>query len=331
MTDVRTLHPLAWWAWGICLALATSRTASFWLLGLIILAASAVTFSRRSNDPWSAALVIGIKISLIALTLRMAIAIIFSVPGQGRVLFSMPRIRLPEWIAGIYLGGDVTVERLRAVFFESLTIFALIIAIAAASSLANPKQTLRTLPGILHEAGVALIIATTLIPHFAISVRRIRQARALRGDTERFGFKKTLVPLFEEALERALVLAESMEARGYGRKPLRKNSITPTLLIFVGLSLLLYALLQLVIGTSYHFPLITAAIFIGLGLVIGNRRNIRSKYRPIPWRSHETFVLLTAVIVVVIAGFSPNPILALTLFFLASAPLLVTQRITVAT
>ena len=331
MTHERTLHPLAWWGWGICLAISTSRGGSFWLLGLIILAASAVAFSRKSDDPWSAALVIGIKVSLIALALRMAIAIIFSVPGQGRVVFTIPRIRLPEWLAGIFLGGDVTVERLRAVFLESLTIFALIIAIAAASSLANPKQTLRTLPGILHEAGVALIIATTLIPHFAMSVRRIRQARALRGDSERFGFKKTLVPLFEEALERALILAESMEARGYGRKFARNSSIAPTVLIFAGLMIQLYALLQLLIGAAYRLPMFAAALLIAIGLFIGNRRSLRTKYRPISWRSQDTFVLLSAMTVIVISGLSLNPILAISLFLLACAPLLVTSRVAVST
>ena len=331
MVHERTLHPLAWWGWGICLAIATSRVANFWLLGLIILAASAVTFSRKSDDPWSAALVIGIKVSLVALALRMVIAIIFSVPGQGRVLFTIPRIRLPEWLAGIFLGGDVTAERLRAVFLESLTIFALIIAIAAASSLANPKQTLRALPGILHEAGVALIIATTLIPHFAMSVRRIRQARALRGDSERFGFKKTLVPLFEEALERALVLAESMEARGYGRKSAHNTSITPTLLLLAGLIILLYSLLQLLIGAAYRLPFFAAALLIGVGLAMGNRRNLRTKYRPIPWRSQESFVVLSAMAVIGISGLSLNPILAISLFLLACAPLLVTSKVAVST
>lgn len=229
---------------------------------------------------------------------------------------------------GHFLGGDVTAERLRAVFFESLTIFALVIAIAAASSLANPKQTLRTLPGILHEAGVALIIATTLIPHFAMSVRRIRYARALRGDTERFAFKKTLVPLFEEALERALILAESMEARGYGRKPSRKSSSTPTFLLFAGLLTLLYALLQLVIGTSYQLPLLSAIVLIGAGLVFGNRQNIRSKYRPLPWRNRESFVVAAALAVVALSGFALNPLLTPLLFLSASAPLLVTSRAT---
>lgn len=327
---MRTLHPLAWWGWGVCLAIATSRAGNFWLLGVIIIAAIIVTFSRRSNDPWAKALSIGIKIACVALGLRMIIALIFSVPGPGTVLFSIPRIKLPEWLAGIFLGGDVTAERLRFVFLESFTIFALVVTIAAASSLANPKQTLRALPGVLHEAGVALIIATTLIPHFAISVKRIKQARILRGDSERFGFKKTLVPLFEEALERALILSESMEARGYGHKPTKKSPWLPTFLLLSGLTALLYSVIALVIGNQFRLPLMLSFVCIASGLYLGNRENARSKYRPIAWRKQETLVLLAGMTAITITGFSYNPGLALLLLLAALTPLFVTQRIEVA-
>jgi len=67
----------------------------------------------------------------------MIIAILFSVPGQGKILFTLPRVQLPEWLAGIFLGGDVTAERLRFVLLESLIIFALVVTLAGASSLAN--------------------------------------------------------------------------------------------------------------------------------------------------------------------------------------------------
>lgn len=331
MVDVRTLHPLAWWSWGISLAIATSRAGNFWLLGGIIFAAIIVTFSRRSDDPWANALSVGIKIACIALLLRMFIAILFSIPEQGKVLFTIPRIKLPEWLAGIFLGGDVTQERLQFVLLESLTIFALVVAIAAASSLANPKQTLRALPGVLHEAGVALIIATTLIPHFVMSVKRIRQARALRGDEERFGFKKTLVPLFEEALERALILAESMEARGYGHKTEDRNRLFPTLAMFAGLLALLYSIISLVIGNSYQISLTLSSTLIIFSLYLGNRNNSRTKYRPQKWGFRETFVLIMGVISIVVAGASFTLLLAILLFLVALAPMLVTRRESVLT
>lgn len=322
----RTLHPLAWWFWGISLAISTSRTANPWMLGIIITSALLVAFLRKTNDPWSKALIIGIQIAVIALTLRMMIAIFFSVPGQGKILFTIPRVHLPEWLAGIYLGGSVTWERLSFVLLESTTIFALVISIAAASSLANPKQTLRALPGILHEAGVALIIATTLIPHFATSLNRISEARKLRGDTSRFGFKRTLIPLFEEALERALIMAESMESRGYGRVGAKKNSLVATLLLAFGVISLLLALIEMLIGMEYRVLLISALVCIVIALFLSNQKNPRTKYRPLPWRLQEVLVLIFGCATIILVGFTYSPLLLLCILALALSPLAFTSR-----
>jgi len=324
---VRTLHPLAWWSWGICLAVATSRTINPWLLVIIILATVIVTLSRKTDDPWASALSIGIKIATFALVIRMVIAIIFSVPGDGRVLFSLPRVKFPEWLAGIFLGGDVTQERLHLVFIETLTIFALVVTIAGASSLANPKQTLRALPGVLHEAGVALIIATTLIPHFVTSIKRIREARKLRGDERRFSFKRSLVPLFEEALQRALIMAESMESRGYGYRATINKKGAPSVLMLIGITGVLIAVLQLLTNGAFRLTLIISIGVLASGLIWANNENSRSKYRPLPWRKEEYLVIISSALAVVIAHTTFDPISAIALFLLCSMPLLVTRKV----
>ena len=329
MENARTLHPLAWWGWGIALAVASSRTVNFWFTLTIALSAITVTFLRKSNDPWASALQIGMKIALVALGVRMLIAIIFSVPSQGHVLFAIPRIQLPKWLAGIYLGGAVTTERLQYVLMESMAILTLIITVAAASSLANPKQTLRTLPGVLHEAGVSLIMTTTLIPHFASSVKRIRQARKLRGDQGNLNFKRTLVPLFEEALERALVLAESMEARGYGHKSNASRSLAHTSLILIGVFTLFLSILQLLLGFAYQLTLIAALALVVSGLYLANTRSLRTRYRPIPWSYPETILFISSlsVTILVTAKFSFWILGVITL--LCVTPLLVTEKLKV--
>lgn len=326
MSNVRTLHPLSWWSWGLGLAIATSRTVNLGMLLIISGSAILVTLLRKTRDPWASALTIGIKVAMVALAFRMVIAIIFGVPSQGRVLFTIPRVQLPEWLAGILLGGPVTVERLRYVFVESLTIFSLVVAIAAASSLANPKQTLRSLPGVLHEAGVALIITTTLIPQFAVSVIRIRQARALRGDSTRFSFKKHLVPLFEEALERALILAESMEARGYGFRSENRKGAIQTGSILLGLFLLLLSLIQFLTGGKYLPLLVLSLISLLSGLMLANRQSARTRYRPLPWNIRDSVVLIATLAGIAIASLPASYIAALLLTLTCLSPLYFTRR-----
>ena len=93
------------------------------------------------------------------------------------------------------------------------------ICVGAANSLANPKRLLRSVPPALYEIGTALVVAVTVLPQFAESVRRVRAAQSLRaGETGRVGrLRRFLVPVLEDALERSLALAAGMDTRGYGR------------------------------------------------------------------------------------------------------------------
>ena len=93
------------------------------------------------------------------------------------------------------------------------------ICVGAANALANPKRLLRSVPPALYEIGSALVVAVTVLPQLAESVRRVRAAQTLRGgDTGRVrGLRRLLVPVLEDALERSLALAAGMDTRGYGR------------------------------------------------------------------------------------------------------------------
>ena len=75
------------------------------------------------------------------------------------------------------------------------------------------------MPPALYEIGSALVVAVTVLPQLADSVRRVRAAQTLRGgDTGRVrGLRRLLVPVLEDALERSLALAAGMDTRGYGR------------------------------------------------------------------------------------------------------------------
>ena len=83
----------------------------------------------------------------------------------------------------------------------------------------QPKRLLRSVPLALYEIGTALVVAVTVLPQFADSVRRVRAAQSLRaGETGRVGrLRRFLGAGAEDALERSLALAAGMDARGYGR------------------------------------------------------------------------------------------------------------------
>lgn len=151
-------------------------------------------------------------------------SILIGVPTPGHTLLSLPSIPLPNWMAGITLGGKVTSERVISTIIESLNIASIIVLFGAATALTNPRAVLRSIPPIFYEVGMVLVIATTLTPQLVGNLKRIRIAQKMRGiNNSRFlSWRQIAMPLLEDSLARALDLAAAMESRGYGQS--RKRS-----------------------------------------------------------------------------------------------------------
>ncbi|GDX23792.1 cobalt ABC transporter permease [Actinomycetes bacterium] len=324
----RSLHPFAWWAWGLGIAVTASQTPGTLALILLCIGAAMVVYSKKSDQPWAKAFAIGVQLGLIAFSIRMIIGVSLSVPIPGNTLFNLPTIPLPDWMAGIRIGGPVTSERLAITATEGLTFFTLILAISAASALANPKQGLRALPGVMHQAGVALIISTTLIPHFVTSIQRVKQARRLRGDQQRIAFRKIAVPIFEDSLQRAINLGAAMESRGYGfndssteRRFGSQILLSSVVVITIGVSLFLAAIEGAAIAFGIGMILLVA------GLLVANKSTKRTRYRPQIWERAEWVVVATSITLISL-GFYKNESIFTTLaiFILAISPLFVAPK-----
>jgi energy-coupling factor transporter transmembrane protein EcfT len=71
------------------------------------------------------------------------------------------------------------------------------------------------MPVFIYEFGVALVIATSVLPQLIASASRIKTAQRMRGITRR-GWSGVALALLEESLARSLDLAAAMDSRGYG-------------------------------------------------------------------------------------------------------------------
>ena len=324
----RSLHPFAWWAWGLGIAVTASQTPGTLALILLCIGAAMVVYSKKSDHPWAKAFAIGVRLGLIAFLIRMIIGVSLSVPIPGNTLFTLPTIPLPDWMAGIRIGGPVTSERLALTATEGLTFFTLILAISAASALANPKQGLRALPGVMHQAGVALIISTTLIPHFVTSIQRVKQARRLRGDQQRIAFRKIAVPIFEDSLQRAINLGAAMESRGYGfndsstgRRFGSQILLSSVVVITIGVSLFLAAINGAAIAFGFGIVLLV------VGLVVANKSTKRTRYRPQIWKRSEWVVVATSITLISLVLYKNESIFTTSaIFILAISPLFVAPK-----
>ncbi|MFC0600852.1 CbiQ family ECF transporter T component [Streptomyces palmae] len=285
------LHAGAWWLWALGLAAAASRTTNPLLLGLLIAVAGYVVAARRTQAPWARSYGAFLKLGLVVLGIRLVFAVFLGSPIPGtRVLFTLPEVPLPEWARGVRIGGAVTAEGLVFALYDGLKLATLLICVGAANALASPARLLKSLPGALYEAGVAVVVAMTFAPHLVADVQRLRAARRLRGRPDR-GVRALLqvgLPVLEGALERSVALAAAMDARGYGRtarvpRAVRLTTSVLTLGGLLGVCAGSYGLLAAE-GAGFGLPVLLLGLAAALGgLFLGRRRSVRSRYRPDRW------------------------------------------------
>jgi energy-coupling factor transport system permease protein len=296
----RGLHPGAWWLWAIGLATAAARTTNPFLLLLVLAVAGFVVVSRRSDAPWARAYGFYLRMGLVVIAIRVVFACLFGVPQPGTVVLHLPEVGLPEWAAGVRLGGDVTWPMVVTAVYAGLQLATMLACVGAANALANPKRLLQSLPGALYEMGVAVVVALSFSPQLVEAVTRIRAARRLRGRPDRGvrGLRGVAMPVLESALERSVELAAAMDARGFGRaagdRRTRRvtGALTSSGLLGVGIGF--YGLLDADSPPVLGLPLLVLGVGLaGGGLVVGGRRATRSRYRPDPWQAPEWLTALS--------------------------------------
>jgi energy-coupling factor transport system permease protein len=286
---------------------------------LVLGVLSVVVANRRSEAPWARAFKYYLCLALIVIALRVVFRSIFGGdidPATMHVIVRLPHVPLPSWMAGVQLGGAVTVEGTLSALYDGLRLGTMLACVGAANTLANPKRAMRVLPGALYELGVAVVVALSVAPQLIESVQRVRRARKLRGGATsgRHALRTIAIPVLEDALERSLKLAAGMDSRGYGRTGTathRTRQITGALMILglCGLCIGVYGLLDDSTPGVLRFPaFLVGAALCCTGLVVGSRRVRRSQYRPDLWRASEWVVaasgVLPAAILLAGIGFS---------------------------
>ncbi|MEV4947515.1 energy-coupling factor transporter transmembrane protein EcfT [Streptomyces sp. NPDC053755] len=312
------LHAGAWWLWALGLAVAASRTTNPLLLGLIVAVAGYVVAARRTDAPWARSYGAFVKLGLFVVFVRVVFSVVLGSPIPGtHELVTLPELPLPDWAQGVRIGGRVTAEQLVFAVYDGAKLAALLICVGAANALANPARLLKSLPGALYEAGVAVVVAMTFAPNMVADVVRLRTARRLRGRPTG-GSRAVLqigLPVLEGALERSVAVAASMDARGYGRTArvpaaVRRTTNVLTLGGLLGVCAGSYGLLAAE-GAGYGLPLVGVGLAAAAaGLWLGGRRTVRTRYRPDRWGARAWLVAgsgaVVAALMIVADTYAPD-------------------------
>lgn len=302
------VHPGAWWCWALLLAIAAASTTQPLLLATELAVVGLVVVTHRdpaAGNGFGAFL----RLGLIVLAIRTVFHLLLGGGGGATVLFELPSVPLPSWLAGIRLGGPVYADALVGSLYDALRLAVLLCCIGAAITLADPRRLLPSLPGALYEVGVAVVVAISMAPELINSARRVRRAQQLRGGAvtgrgpirRARSWLRVAAPVLADATDRALSLAASMDARGYGRAtalPRRTRVLTGTLLLTGAVALCVAAFALLAADGS---AVALAAGGLGVpavagGLALGGRRVRRTRFRQSTWTRADLLVVVAGAV-----------------------------------
>jgi len=292
-------HTTTWLLWLLAALLPTMLTRNpFYLIILLLAVAVAYsTIGRSSPMAASWGLLLRVGLSLAAFS---ALVNPLTVHHGDTVLLTLPRLSLrPGGIILLELGGRITLEALSYGLVNGLSLMAILLIFATFNVLVDHHQLLRSIPAFLYQTGVVISIAIAFVPQMMASLQEVREAQTIRG--HRFRGIRDLLPLFmpllTSGLERAIQLAESMEARGFGGDVSHSHR-KQELAYKASIALSLFGLLAGMFWYGY-FP---AARWVGGSMGAGGllllvwtlramgRRVGRSRYRREMWRHRDTLV-----------------------------------------
>ena len=312
-------HPYAWTIWLVAGMAGVFLARNPFYLTILLIAASfvfAILLRRAQREhvgsltsPLTWRAIVRLALFLWAFTILFNA---LTVHAGERILFTLP----PSWPL---MGGPITLEAVIYGFITGLTFVTLILLFAIFNSALGPQTILRMIPGFAYQTGVAISIAISFVPQTLIAWNDIREAQRLRG--YRIRGLRDLLPLFVSllsyGLDRAIQLAESMDARGFGGRPvpvprretwfIRGGTILGLFLLLMGLALKSYYRNTPWMGLA---ALVVGAVLMGFSLWRSGQRIRRSRYRRWHWRPRDTILAvgsgLMLAAVLLLTWFTPQ-------------------------
>ncbi len=292
-------HTVTWLLWLMAALLPAMATRNPLYLTILLLAVAVDYSTIGKASPLAGSWRLFLRVGLVLIAFSVAFNTLTSHYGQT-VLFTLPSLTLRAGgVTLLDLGGRITLEALSYGLASGLNLMAILLIFATFNVLVDHHQLLRSIPGFMYQMGVIASIAITFVPQMVASLKDIREAQAIRG--HRFRGIRDLLPLFAPllttGLERAIQLAESMDARGFGGDSSARDQKRQ--LLHKGLILLaLFGLLAGAFWYGYFAASRWAGALVVLGsilLLAGNllamgRRVNRSRYRRELWRPRDTIV-----------------------------------------
>ncbi len=299
MTSDASLHPGAWIAWLSAVAIFAFTVTNPLYTVLALAAVIVVHLSLPSTDSVRAVRMF-IVFGCVLLLLRLLFVALLPNPGTT-ILFFTPRLVLPNFLGALQIGGPVTQEVLVAGASEGLRLVLVLAAFGVFNAHADTSSLLRSVPSVFRDTGLVVSIAFAFVPGMIRTVRDVRDAQRLRGERGLRRLAPSLaVPVLGLSLERALLLAESMDARGYG---VAASSALSRNTLIAGLVALLASVPALAagLGTVATALAIAGAVAIVISLRLAASTSKTTRLTVTPVRATDLMVIVACAGIAVLA------------------------------
>lgn len=294
------MHAVTWLVWAVSAAasvqLAPSPVYVVLVVGAAVLAVAAHAQPGPLARAFPALVALGVAFAMVRVVLTT-----LTTHGVGQAALTLPSFTLPRLLGGFTVGGSVEWEVVLQAAAEGLAIVGLVAAFGAFNAVVSHHELVQAAPRAFFEPGLVLTVALAFVPSTMESLVAVREADRARtgGRTVRRGrLVRQLVPVLERGLERAVLLAESMDVRGYARLAGGRSETVAGVAALLGLLGLGGAFVALVGHSDGVAAALGAAGATGIvaAATIASRGSRRQRYRPRPMTALDVAVLATALL-----------------------------------
>ena len=278
------LHAGTWLAWALAAAASVELATSPVYVALVVAVAFVVVSVHADDTPLARAFPLLLAVGLVFALARVVLTAATTHAG-GDALFTTPQVTLPRLLGGFDVGGPVELAVVLQAAAEGFAIVGVMAVFGAFNAVVSHHELVQSAPRAFYEPGLILTVSIAFVPATVATVARVREADRARtgGRVVRRGrLLRLVVPVLETALERALLLAESMDSRGFASAGATRSDRLAGWCVVGALAGLGGAFVALV-GRARGPALVLgglAALAVVAAVVTASRQSPRPRYRP---------------------------------------------------
>jgi energy-coupling factor transport system permease protein len=296
----KTFATQVWVIWLLAIATITLLTRNPFYLLILLLVARVVQAS--CGIPGRMLTIRFWRLAIIILLLSILFNVLTVHIGETVI------VSLPDYLW--LIGGDLTFEAAVYGAIGGLILITLLAIFFAFNAVVPTNELVRLTPRALANVGLVTMIALTYVPETIAQLKRIKEAQAVRGHQVKGlrDWQPIVIPLLIGGLERAMGIAETMVARGYGATASVRQSTGPQVIMLITLILALggWVLTFWTPWLGWGLVLASSVLIMGLVFVLG-RKVKHTRYRPQHWDVWDWTAAILAIIPLVLV-IAPMPL-----------------------